>query len=332
MPAEFSAHERTVLCWPARDDLYGDRLAEAEAAHSAVAQAISVFEPVTIIADHRHVERAASVEGANITVLELPIDDSWFRDSGPTYVYAADDSRVAVSFEFNGWGNKFTPYDNDARVASAWAQHNGDPVRHVSMVLEGGSINSDGNGTLVTTMQCLLHPNRNPQMSQAQITQQLHDELGAESVVWLPHGLVLDHDTDGHVDNVAAFAPNGHLLMQGCSDTSEDDWARLEINRKVAMSSVDSAGNTLQVVDIPVLPFVEADGRRLVVPYLNFYVGNGFVLVPTCGNDADDDILQLIGEQFVVMKIMEGMQFVYRYLPQIECMPNEKNSRIYSLY
>ena len=304
MPAEFSAHERTVLCWPARDDLYGDRLAEAEAAHSAVAQAISVFEPVTIIADHRHVERAASVEGANITVLELPIDDSWFRDSGPTYVYAADDSRVAVSFAFNGWGNKFTPYDNDARVASAWAQHNGDPVRHVSMVLEGGSINSDGNGTLVTTMQCLLHPNRNPQMSQAQITQQLHDELGAQSVVWLPHGLVLDHDTDGHVDNVAAFAPNGQLLLQGCSDTSEEDWARLEINRKVASSSVDSAGNTLQVVDIPILPFVEADGRRLVVPYLNFYVGNGFVLVPTCGNDADDDMLQLIGEQFADRKVV----------------------------
>ena len=92
--------------------------------------------------------------------------------------------------------------------------------------------------------------------------------------------------------------------MQGCSDTSEDDWARLEINRKVALSSVDSAGNTLQVVDIPVLPFVEAAGRRLVVPYLNFYVGNGFVLVPTCGNDADDDMLQLIGEQFADRKVV----------------------------
>ena len=304
MPAEFAAHERTVLCWPARDGLYGNRQAEAEAAHTAVAQAISVFEPVTIIVDHRHVERAAAVEGANITLLELPIDDSWFRDSGPTSVYAADDTRVAVNFAFNGWGNKFTPYDNDARVAAAWAEHNSDPVRQVSMVLEGGSINSDGKGTLVTTMQCLLHPNRNPDLSQAQITQHLHDELGAESVVWLPHGLVLDHDTDGHVDNVAAFAVSGQLILQSCNDEAEQDWSRLAINRKVAMSSRNSAGDTLQVVDIPVLPFVEVDGQRLVVPYLNFYVGNGFVLVPTSGNDADADMLQLIGEQFSGRKIV----------------------------
>ncbi len=304
MPAEFATHERTVMCWPARDGLYRNRQAEAEAAHAAIAQAISVFEPVTIIADPRHVERAAAVEGANITVLELPIDDSWFRDTGPTYVYAADDTRVAVDFAFNGWGNKFIPHDNDARVAAAWAEHNDDPVRQVAMVLEGGSINSDGHGTLVTTMQCLLHPNRNPDLSQGQIAQQLHDELGAESVVWLPNGLVLDHDTDGHVDNVAAFTPSGQLLLQNCNDKSEQDWSRLAINHKVAKSSRNSTGDLLRVVDIPVLPFTEVDGQRLVVPYINFYVGNGFVLVPTCGNDADTDMLQLIGEQFLGRKVV----------------------------
>jgi agmatine deiminase len=166
------------------------------------------------------------------------------------------------------------------------------------MVLEGGSINVDGAGTLVTTMQCLLHPNRNPGMSQLEIETVLTAELGVSSVVWLPHGLVLDHDTDGHVDNVAAFTKPGHVLLQGCNDAAEEDYARLFINEKVARSSLSGQGEQLKVDVIPVLPFVETDSVRVVVPYLNFYVGNNFVVIPVTGHEADKDMVQMIGDFF----------------------------------
>ena len=135
-------------------------------------------------------------------------------------------------------------------------------------------------------------------MSQREIEIVLKDELGVSSAVWLPHGLALDHDTDGHVDNVAAFTKPGHVLLQGCSDAGEEDYVRMFINEKVARSSVSSRGEQLTVDVVPVLPFVETDSGRVVVPYLNFYVGNKFVVVPVTGNEADSDMVQLIGEFF----------------------------------
>lgn len=166
------------------------------------------------------------------------------------------------------------------------------------MVLEGGSINVDGAGNLVTTMQCLLHPNRNPEMSMVDIELALGRDLGVDSVVWLPHGLVLDHDTDGHVDNVAAFVAPYHLLLQGCSDAREDDHARLIVNEQVARAAVSDEGSPFRVDTVPVLPFLDTPNGRVVVPYLNFYVGNGFVAVPVCGHPADDEMLSLIGTFF----------------------------------
>lgn len=294
MPAEFATHERTVMCWPARADLYGNRFAEAEDAHAQVASAIAEFEPVTIIAAPRYAERASRCASDAINVVEMPLDDAWFRDSGPVYVLDSDGQRVAIDFVFNGWGRKFVPIDDDALAARRWAECNGDDVRSVDVVLEGGSLNSDGRGTIVTTMQCLLNPNRNPSMSMSDIEDMLRKELGAESLVWLPHGLALDHDTDGHVDNVAAFAPGGRLVLQGCDDTTEKDHELMFINRRVAERSLDAGGDPFDIVDVPVLPFVDTPSGRVVVPYLNYYVGNGFVLVPTCGHSADADMLGVI--------------------------------------
>ena len=168
------------------------------------------------------------------------------------------------------------------------------------MVLEGGSIAVDGAGTLVTTTQCLLHPNRNPDLTKGEIEQHLLEQLGVDVVVWLPHGLALDDDTDGHVDNVAAFARPGVLVLQGCSDESEPDWLRCNVNRRWASGATDTRGRALAVVEVPILPFAEIGGRRVVVPYLNYYVGNGFVVVPVCGNAADADMVAVIAEQYPV--------------------------------
>jgi agmatine deiminase len=297
MPAESASHERTVMCWPARADLYGPLLAEAEAAHAEVASTIAGYEPVTMIADVGAGERAAAACGAGVEILELPIDDSWFRDTGPIYV--TDGSRrVALDWTFNAWGGKFAPYADDAALARRYAGAVGEEVRTIPVVLEGGAIAVDGAGTLVTTTQCLMHPNRNPVLARVELEAVLTAELGVTTVIWLPHGLALDDDTDGHVDNIAAFARPGVLVMQGCDDAGEDDWLRTGVNVRCARGAVDALGATLDVVEVPVLPFTEVGGERVAVPYLNYYVANGLVAVPVCGHPADDDMLAVIAAQY----------------------------------
>jgi agmatine deiminase len=297
MPAESAPHERTVMCWPARHSLYGELMPAAEDAHARVAATIARFEPVTMIADLGAGARAATACGDGVDVVELPIDDSWFRDTGPIYVTDGAD-RVALDWAFNAWGRKFTPYDGDAVIARRYAESVGDDVRTIPVVLEGGAIAVDGAGTLVTTEQCLLHPNRNPMLSRVEIEAVVAAELGVTKVVWLPHGLALDDDTDGHVDNVAAFAGPGRLLMQGCDDEAEDDWLRTNVNIRSARGAIDALGEAIEVVEIPVLPFTEIAGERVAVPYLNFYIANGVVVVPLCGHPADDDMLGIIAEQY----------------------------------
>jgi agmatine deiminase len=299
MPAEFAPHERTVMCWPARRDLYGGLMPDAERAHAEVARTVARFEPVTMIAAPGAGDTAAEQCGGGVEVVELPLDDSWFRDTGPIYVTSPDGAqRVALDWGFNAWGGKFAPFDDDAAVARRWAEHAGHEVRSIPMVLEGGSIAVDGEGTLVTTVQCLVHPNRNPALDRVDIEATLGAELGVSTVVWLPHGLTLDDDTDGHVDNVAAFARAGTLVVQGCDDRDEADWLRCDVNRRCARRSVDATGRALEVVEVPVLPFTELGGRRVAVPYLNFYVGNGFVVVPVCGHPADADMVAVIAAQY----------------------------------
>jgi agmatine deiminase len=300
MPAEFDVHERTVICWPCRDDLYGHLLDEARHAHAEVARTVARFEPVTMIA-RPGADAAEAVErcGAGVEVVELPIDDSWFRDTGPIYV--VDDTtgdRLATDWVFNGWGGKYEPFDLDAAVARRWAELAGHEVRSIPTVLEGGAINVDGEGTLVTTAQCLLHPNRNSGLTRTEIEDVLCAELGVTMVHWLPFGLADDDDTDGHVDNVAAFAGPGRLVMQGCDDPDEPDYERMSANRRWIEGALDAAGRPIDVIEVPVLPFAEIGGDRVPVPYLNYYLGNGFVLVPVCGHDADDDMCDIIGEQY----------------------------------
>ena len=289
MPAEFARHQRTIICWPARPEIYGTRLVEAQTAHAALANTISGYEPVTMIANPADMKTARKACAENVDVVSLEIDDAWFRDSGPNYV-VENGELIATCWTFNGWGEKFAPFDKDSTIASRWAAKAGHKTRKIDMVLEGGSINVDGAGTLITTEQCLLNPNRNPELSREQIATQLCEQLGQKQVVWLPFGLALDDDTDGHVDNVAAFIGSRDVIMQGCDDKNEADFVRCAANIAVAKS----AGLNVRV--IPVLPYVVTDGVRAAVPYLNFYICNDAVIVPVCGHDADSEMLALLGE------------------------------------
>jgi len=249
LPAEWEPHERTAMCWPTRLELWGDQFVEAERSYAEVANAIARFEPVTMLAAPRGSERAASMCGPGVEIVEMQIDDSWFRDSGPIYVFDGVDDRVATTWRFNSWGEKFLPYDNDAAAAQRFADRSNHPVRSIDMVFEGGSITGDGAHTLVTTTQCLMHPNRNPTLTQIDIERHLHRELGTERVIWLPHGLALDDDTDGHVDNIAAFARPGHLVLQGCDDSDEADWLRLGVDALPHASEGNAGSSPLSARD-----------------------------------------------------------------------------------
>jgi len=305
MPAEYAPHEETLMCWPVNTDLYGSQLADAEHAHADIAKVIAQYEPVRMFAPSHVAERAQDLCGSSVRIEVVEINDSWCRDTGPTYVYDENDERVAIDWVFNGWGKRFLHYDKDDALATNIARIRGDRTVRMNMVFEGGALHVDGRGLGVTTMQCLLNPNRNPNMSQAAIERTLSDVLGASQMVWLPFGLSLDADTDGHVDNVAACTPTNHLLLQGCSSDEEDDFIRTSVNEKVARHSVDANGHLLNVEVLPVLPFVETIRGRKCAPYINYYVANGCVVVPTVGHEADHDMLQMIGSLYPERDVLD---------------------------
>jgi agmatine deiminase len=289
MPAERAPHERTLMCWPARRALWERRFAEAEADHAAVANAIAAFEPVTMAAHPRNAAEARRRCTAAVEVVEIPIDDSWARDSGPIFVTDGAGRRAGVCFGFNGWGEKYGPWDEDAQFAGRILEHLGEDAhdaRH--FVLEGGSIAVDGEGTLVTTEQCLLEEHRNPALDRESIEAELGRHLGAERVVWLERGLVEDRDTDGHVDNVCAMVAPGRVLLQTVEDEDNPNHEHCRENFR----RLQAAG--LEVTELPWLPYARDTDEPTVVPYVNFYVCNGGLIVPTQGDETDAEALALL--------------------------------------
>ena len=288
-----------MMCWPVRRELWGSHLEAAERDYAEIARVIARYEPVTMIAPPLAAARASRQCGATVAIFELPIDDSWARDTGPLVVVDGRGHRRVIDYRFNGWGDKYRPYDDDdalaSRLVTEWMGQRADwSYQRRAMVLEGGSIAVDGEGTLVTTQQCLLHPNRNPALARVQIEGALRDDLGASQVIWLPYGLADDQDTDGHVDNVAAFPRPGIVLLQGCHEQDESDHDRLAVNLRCVLGAPDARGRTLATVEMAVLPFAVVGARRVAVPYLNLFAGNGFVIVPVCGHPADDDMLDIV--------------------------------------
>lgn len=304
MPAEWTPHERTLMAWPTRDDLWGGLLAGARGEWADVARAVSAFEPVTMVAAPGQGESARELCGDGVEVVELPIDDSWFRDSGPIFVTDGNGARAGVDFRFNSWGAKHSPWDADDRVSSLLLDHLDVPRIGSAMILEGGSITVDGEGTLITTEQCLLHPNRNPGLTKQQIEDELKTGLGVTTVIWLPYGGLEDTETDGHVDGVCAFVAPGRVLVSLPDDPEHPDHARMRANRAVLEAATDARGRRLEILDLPQSAFVEVDGEPTEVGYLNFYVANGGVVVPVAGIPADEGALAVIGEAFPDRKVV----------------------------
>jgi agmatine deiminase len=315
-PGEWEPHERTIMGWPCRLELWGETLGQARGDYAGVANAIAAFEPVTMIANPgADAAQARAMCGIGVEIVELGIDDSWLRDSGPIYVVARDDPsdasaggrrRTAVHFGFNAWGEKFTPWERDAAIGGLIATVLGDKVVEAPFVLEGGSVIADGAGTILTTEQCLLHPSRNPSLSREQIEALLREYLGASSVLWLGHGLVEDRDTDGHVDLIAVYAGAGHALLQTVPqdnpnfDSCQENLARLQ-----------AAGTS--VVEMPYLPYVEVAGEQVAASYMNLYICNGAVIVPVTGAQTDTQALAIIGGEFPGREIVPVAGAVIAY-------------------
>lgn len=297
MPPEWAPHERTLMAWPEREELWGAALDAGRHEYAGVANAIAKFEPVLMVAAPGRVEQARSMCSAGVEVVEMPIDDSWLRDSGPIVVCDGSGERTAICFRFNSWGEKFVPYDRDAAISGLLAEHLGIPARRVEMVLEGGSIAVDDRGRLLTTEQCLLHPSRNPGMSRQEIDEVLLRELGLDEVIWLGQGLLEDRDTDGHVDLIAAFTPSGEVLMQ---EVPEDNPNRenCEENRRRA----EAAG--LSVRPMPHLAYGEVGGEATAMSYMNFYVANGGIVVGQAGVESDEAALAVIAEAYPAHEVV----------------------------
>ncbi|HET9103610.1 MAG TPA: agmatine deiminase family protein [Solirubrobacteraceae bacterium] len=291
-PAEWEPHERTLMGWPCRLSLWGETLERARADYAAVANAIAAFEPVTMIANPGADSAQARAMCADaVEIVTLGLDDSWLRDCGPIYVYGDDGTRQAVHFSFNAWGEKFPPWDRDAVVGELIARHLGDPVIESPLVLEGGSILTDGAGTLVTTEQCLLNPNRNPSLDRAQIEAELRARLALERIVWLGQGLVEDRDTDGHVDLIAVLLPGGGALLQTVPEDNPNHAACAENHARMQAAGI-------AVTAVPWLPYAEVAGERVAVSYLNLYICNRAVIVPVSDADTDAQALALIAAAF----------------------------------
>jgi agmatine deiminase len=290
MPAEWEPHQLTLMSWPCRPETYvsdsrysgAEAYRRAQVQQAAVANAVVEFEPVLLLVRSEQVGEARRLLSSRIELLETPLDDSWMRDNGPIFVRDAGGRVALVQFAFNGWGDRSQPTAHDARVPELIAAHLGVRRYVAPMVLEGGSFFVDGDGTFITTEQCLLHENRNPELSREQIEATLSDHLGIDSVVWLGEGHYEDFSTDGHIDDIAHFLSPGRVILHAPSNPEHPDHARGSENVRRLRAAADARGRAIEVVEFDT---GEAGG----IPYLNLYVCNGAIVAPTAST-ADDEI------------------------------------------
>jgi agmatine deiminase len=300
MPAEWARHAATWLAWPSHADLWQGNLAPARAAFARLVAAIAEGETAEVLVPDEAQERLArsSLPGDRLRLHRLPFGDIWLRDTAPIFLRGPAGEAATVRFGFNGWGGKYV-LDHDDRVAERVAARAGDAKAFaMPFVLEGGAVEVDGEGAVLTTRQCLLNPNRNPGMGRDEVERSVCGALGAEKVLWLGEGLINDH-TDGHVDTIARFVRPGVVVAMEprAGDDPNQDVLRALLREIGAL--VDARGRRLEVVTVPSPGrVVDADGRVMPASYVNFYIANSAVVVPTYGSPFDDEAVERIGAFF----------------------------------
>ncbi|MFC0213471.1 agmatine deiminase family protein [Paenibacillus chartarius] len=300
MPPEWAPHTRTLISWPIQASMvYPDDYANVCGGYTQVIRAIAEFEPVGVVvnaADAEKVREALHREGPTVHPIELlPIEhnDAWLRDNGPTFVVNGQGEVAGVNWKFNAWGGKYSPWDLDDAVAPQILEHYGVRRFDAPLVMEGGSIHVDGEGTLLTTEECLLNTNRNPELQREHIEEELRKFVNIDKVIWLKRGLDGD-ETDGHVDNIACFAAPGKVIIQTCYDPSDANYEITQENLSILRSTKDAQGRELQIIELPQPPRVDFEDSRLTLSYLNFYFVNGGIILPIFGGTAAETDKQAV--------------------------------------
>ncbi|MEP7203147.1 MAG: agmatine deiminase family protein [Ilumatobacteraceae bacterium] len=312
MPAEWAPHDRTWMEFPPGNTTFGNdpdgELGHYRRAWIAVTNAIARFEPVSLICDVGDGQAAKDLVDPSVTIYETPIDECWFRDSGPSFVTHPDGRLGAVLWRFNGWGQQeFCVWEDEQHVGAFAAGLTNAEAFTSSMVNEGGGIHVDGEGTVLATRTVQLDPLRNPDWDAEQVEVELNAYLGAETVIWLPRGLTKDYQrygTRGHVDMFAAFVRPGVVVAHQQPDPQHPDFEVCQEYLSILRSSTDARGRRLEVVEIEAPTVTHVDGDIVDWTYINHYVCNGAVILCSFDDPRDQDAAATLRKLYPSREVM----------------------------
>lgn len=313
MPAEWSEHSATQLHWPSNSDTWpGNRLKKVEEVYLNIIESLHQYEPILLFHDIRIpknylIEKlhSRSVSLSNVNIHSIPINDVWARDCGPIFIKRTNgftEEYAITDWEYNAWGEKYPPFDSDNALPKWLSDHYDIRYFKTGMVLEGGSIETNGEGIVLTTESVLMNPNRNPSLTKSEIEQSLAGFLGADKIIWLKRGLAGD-DTDGHIDDLSRFLNKNTILTMVTDDESDINYSALQENLRILERAENQLGEPFQIVTLP-LPQTRiidqtVDGSQFVpASYANFYIANGVVMVPLYDERFDKMAMDLFREFF----------------------------------
>ncbi len=298
MAAEWEPHVATWLAWPHKLESWPGKFESIPSLYARLVRMLTRFEPVNILAGGEKVmSQAKSLVGdvPNVKLHDIPTNDAWTRDHGPTFLVGPPGSPPAlVDWGYNAWGGKYPPFDLDNDVPRRIAEWSGRRRFTPGIILEGGAIDSNGAGTILTTEQCLLNPNRNPQLNRADMERYLADYLGAKKVLWLGEGIEGD-DTDGHIDELARFVSPRTVVAALEDDPADSNYRPLRENFERLKRMTDQDGRPLDVIPLPMPRPIYYENQRLPACYCNFYMANGIAIVPQFDDVADSRVLEILG-------------------------------------
>ena len=299
MPAEWHPHSCCWMAWPCHQESWPFELARVRTSFAAVAEAIAKFETVKMIVLPELIEEAGC--GVGIEFVSLAMDDIWVRDTGPTFVIDGHGGIAGIDWQFNAWGENrenLVDYQQDAVLARRVLKLMQIRRYGAPLVLEGGAINVDGQGTLLTSEECLLNPNRNPHLTRRDIETLLGEYLGIWKVIWLGQGLQ-DDETAGHIDNLASFVSPGVVVALTCHDPQDSNYMALQDNLHRLRCATDAHGRKLEIIEIEQPPRRDdGNGLRLGLSYINFYIANGAVIMPSFDDPADKAAIATLTKAF----------------------------------
>jgi agmatine deiminase len=305
-PAEFARHEATWLSWPHKNDSWPGKIESIFPYYARFVKELALSEKVRINVNDEAMKKFAQTwlhqAGAPLDQVEFffhPTNDAWCRDHGPAFLInpAAQQKKIILDWNYNAWGNKYPPYDLDDVVPTLIANHYRLPVYHPGIIMEGGSVDFNGKGTLITSTCCLLNANRNPRLNQSEIENYLRNYYGVEQILWVNEGIVGD-DTDGHIDDTVRFINDDTVIAVVEEDKKDENYSLLQQNLGELKKMRLPDGNALNIIELPMPDRIIYQDQRLPASYANFYIANTSVIVPTYRCYKDDKALQIISSCF----------------------------------